>query len=96
MGYDRLALTDTDNLYGLWKFIGACHEEEITPIVGAEITDPRQNGRAVCLVKDAGGYANLCRLITRRHRDPAFELAATLPGSTADAVSPPLTDPIPL
>ena len=79
MGYDRLALTDTDNLYGLWKFVSACHEEGLTPIVGAEITDPSQKGRAVCLVKDTAGYANLCRLITRRHRDPAFDLSTALP-----------------
>ena len=79
MGYERLALTDTDNLYGLWPFLHACREEGLTPIVGAEITDPRNNKRAVCLVKNTGGYANLCRLITRRHRDPAFDLATGLP-----------------
>jgi error-prone DNA polymerase len=79
MGYERLALTDTDNLYGMWKFINACHEEGLTPIVGAEITDPNKQDRAVCLVKDPAGYANLCRLITRRHRDPAFNLSANLP-----------------
>ena len=80
MGYDRLALTDTDNLCGLWKFLHACREEGLAPIVGAEITDPNHNHRAVCLVKDAAGYANLCRLITRRHRDPAFALSSALPG----------------
>ena len=85
MGYDRLALADTDNLYGLWPFLHACREEGLTPIVGAEITDPKNNHRAVCLVKNAGGYANLCRLITRRHRDPAFDLAAGLP-SLADGL----------
>jgi error-prone DNA polymerase len=79
MGYDRIALTDTDNLCGLWKFLHACHEEGLTPIVGAEITDPGQDHRAVCLVKDPAGYANLCRLITRRHRDPAFALSSALP-----------------
>jgi hypothetical protein len=79
MGYDRLALTDTDNLYGVWKFVSACREEGLTPIVGAEITDPKKKHRAVCLVKDTAGYANLCRLITRRHRDPAFDLSTTLP-----------------
>jgi error-prone DNA polymerase len=79
MGYDRLALTDTDNLYGVWKFVSACREEGLTPIVGAEITDPKKKHRAVCLVKDTAGYANLCRLISRRHRDPAFDLSTTLP-----------------
>jgi DNA polymerase-3 subunit alpha/error-prone DNA polymerase len=79
MGYDRLALTDTDNLYGLWKFVGACHAEGLTPIVGVEISDPNKPHRAVCLVKDAAGYANLCRLISRRHQDPAFDLSIALP-----------------
>jgi error-prone DNA polymerase len=32
----RIALTDTDNLYGLWPFLQACREEGVTPIVGAE------------------------------------------------------------
>jgi DNA polymerase-3 subunit alpha/error-prone DNA polymerase len=85
MGYDRLALTDTDNLYGLWPFLHACREEGLTPIVGAEISDPRSNGRAVCLVKNATGYANLCRLITRRHQNTAFDLMADLP-SLADGL----------
>ena len=38
LGYRRLALTDTDNLYGLWSFLAACRREGITPIVGAEAT----------------------------------------------------------
>ena len=40
LGYDRLALTDTDNLYGLWPFLQSCRAEGITPVVGAEITEP--------------------------------------------------------
>jgi DNA polymerase-3 subunit alpha/error-prone DNA polymerase len=67
LGYNRLALTDTDNLYGLWPFLKSCEYEGITPIVGAELTDPASKGRAVCLVENDAGYRNLCRLITRRH-----------------------------
>ncbi len=74
LGYDHLALTDTDNLYGLWPFLQACKDENITPIVGAELTDPKTRHRAVCLVKNYAGYANLCRLITRRHMDKSFDL----------------------
>ena len=47
MGYDRIALTDTDSLCGLWPFLHACREERITPIVGAELTDPARLGAAV-------------------------------------------------
>jgi error-prone DNA polymerase len=66
LGYRRLALTDTDNLYGLWPFLNACRQEGVAPIVGAELTDPQTDRRAVCLVESATGYRNLCRLITRR------------------------------
>jgi DNA-directed DNA polymerase III PolC len=79
LGYRSLALTDTDNLCGLWPFISACRKESITPLIGAEITDPVTRHRAVCLVKNREGYSNLCRLITRRKRDTAFSLKEKVP-----------------
>jgi DNA polymerase-3 subunit alpha/error-prone DNA polymerase len=80
LGYTRLALTDTDNLYGLWPFLTACRREGLSPIVGAEVTQPGGRQRAVCLVEDDTGYRNLCRLLTRRHLDEDFNLETTLPG----------------
>jgi len=79
LGYKQLALTDTDNLYGLWTFLTACKREGITPIVGAEITDPIHKTRAICLVESETGYRNLCRLITRRHRADGFQLKTAVP-----------------
>lgn len=79
LGYDRLALTDTDNLYGLWPFLAACRQEGLAPIIGAEVTDPNRPRRAVCLVADSTGYTNLCRLLTQRHMDKKFDLAEALP-----------------
>jgi DNA polymerase-3 subunit alpha/error-prone DNA polymerase len=78
MGYRRLALTDTDNLYGLWPFLAACRNAGIEPIVGAELTDPDSEDRVVCLVENRIGYRNLCRLITRRHADAPFDFKAAL------------------
>ncbi len=75
LGYDRLALTDTDNLYGLWPFMETCRREGLTPIVGAEITEPGSRRRAVCLVENREGYTGLCRLLTQRHMDDRFNLA---------------------
>ena len=85
-GYHRLAITDTDNLYGLWFFLKSCKRENLTPIVGAELTDsarkpadkPSTGYRAVCLVKNDQGDRNLCRIITRRHIDPAFDLKSVI------------------
>jgi len=78
LGYTHLALTDSDNLCGLWPFLTACRREGLTPIVGAEVTDPRRKQRAVCLVENDTGYRNLCRLLTRRHMDADFDLATAV------------------
>jgi len=76
-GYSRLALTDSDNLYGLWAFLRHCRHNQLSPIVGAELTEPGSGRRAVCLVESEAGFANLCRLITRRH-DGDFDLGRDL------------------
>jgi error-prone DNA polymerase len=73
-GYQRLALTDRDNLYGLMFFIAACKQVGIIPIIGAEITDCNSDLRAVCLVENELGYQNLCLLITARHTDKKFNI----------------------
>jgi error-prone DNA polymerase len=78
LGYTHLALTDTDNLCGLWPFLTACRREGLTPIVGAEVSDPQRKQRAVCLVANDSGYRNLCRLLTRRHRCADFNLATAV------------------
>ena len=85
-GYQRLAITDTNNLYGLWSFLKSCERENITPIVGAEVTDSAKKPadksstgyRAVCLVKNDQGFRNLCRIITRRHTDAVFDLKSVI------------------
>jgi error-prone DNA polymerase len=74
LGYTHLALTDRNNLYGLWPFLQACRQEKIIPLIGAEITDPGSRNTAVCLAKNETGYANLCRIITNRHCESDFQL----------------------
>ena len=85
-GYRRLAITDTNNLYGLWSFLKSCKRENITPIVGAELTDSETGYRAVCLVKNDQGYRNLCHIITRRHTDPLFDLKSVILTHARDLV----------
>jgi len=76
LGFDALALTDTNGLYGAIEFIRAAREFGIKPIIGAEVV--HDSGRAVCLARDRRGYANLCRLITARHLCEDFRLAEAL------------------
>lgn len=74
-GYSHLALTDTNNLYGIWPFLAACRRMDIQPIVGAEVSEHGGHGRrAVCLVENSAGYRNLCRLLTSRHCNGDFRL----------------------
>ncbi len=76
LGMKRLALTDTNGLYGLVFFVQTAREMGIEPIVGSELLS---NGRrAVLLVKNPHGYANLSRLISDCHCHPNFDLIRAL------------------
>jgi error-prone DNA polymerase len=79
LGMQAVALTDLDGLYGAPRFVAACRNHGVKPILGATLTvrTVRGDHRAVLLAKDGGGYANLCRLITTAHMtgergDPAL------------------------
>ncbi len=73
-GYRRMALTDVDNLYGLWAFLAACREHGIRPLIGAEIRLAGDAESLVLLVKNEIGYRNLCRIISALKQDGPFEL----------------------
>ena len=63
LGYESLALTDHDGLYGSMEFAQAAKSFGIRPITGAEVT-LEGGAHVTLLVEDATGYANLCRLLT--------------------------------
>ncbi len=69
-GYTHLALTDQAGLYGLPDVVRFAPRYGITPLYGASF---RLAGRRklVILVESKVGYANLCRLLTGWHTDPA-------------------------
>ena len=75
IGHGRLALTDTNNLYGATRFHRLAAEAGLRPIVGAEIRDGRNT--AVALVASETGYENLCRILTRAHAREGFDLLAS-------------------
>lgn len=73
---EQLALTDTNGVYGLVFFVQTAKEMGITPIVGSELScDGR---RAVLLVKNAEGYANLCHIISARKCHADFDLVRAI------------------
>lgn len=73
-GFSGMALTDRDNLYGLWPFLKACQREQLRPVVGVELSEPGSDRTLVCLARNQVGYANMCRLISARHQKSGFTL----------------------
>ena len=76
LGMPAVAISDRDGLYGAARFVPACADAGVKPILGASLTvrAPQPRGRGserdthvVLLAQDDTGYANLCRLITDAH-----------------------------
>src|SRR6186997_442970 len=66
LGYEALALTDHDGVYGSLEFAHAAKALGVRPITGAEVT-LTDGSHVTLLVESAQGYANLCRLLTAAH-----------------------------
>jgi error-prone DNA polymerase len=75
-GMRRMALTDSNGLHGLVWFLQSAAEHGLEPIVGSELRTDAE--RAVLLVRNREGYANLCRIISQRHLNPEFSLRNAL------------------
>src|SRR5919106_3125771 len=85
LGYEALALTDHDGLYGSLEFAHAAKHFGVRPITGAEITLDG-GAHVTLLVETRQGYANLCRLLTASHagtRRPGHEDREPLPPAVA-------------
>src|SRR3970282_1361415 len=68
LGYEALALTDHDGLYGSLEFAHAAKAFGVRPITGAEVT--LEGGAHVTLLAESRrGYGNLCRLLTAAHAE---------------------------
>ncbi|MGH3076673.1 MAG: PHP domain-containing protein, partial [Gaiellaceae bacterium] len=66
LGYEALALTDHDGVYGSLEFAHAAKALGVRPITGAEITLDGGT-HLTLLVENRRGYGNLCRLLTAAH-----------------------------
>ena len=67
LGFNALAVTDHNGLYGAMEFAKLAHDVGVRPITGAEVT--LLDGSHLTLLAENGtGYGNLCRLLTEAHR----------------------------
>src|SRR5947208_5552332 len=92
LGMSAVAMTDRDGVYGAARFVSACGQVGVRPILGATLTlrgrspgtrPGATDAHVVLLAQDAGGYANLCRLITDAHMigergDPSLDVSQLL------------------
>jgi error-prone DNA polymerase len=80
LGYEALALTDHDGIYGSLEFAYAAKAFGVRPLTGAEVT-LADGSHVTLLVETPKGYANLCRLLTAAH-------AGTRPKEGAEPLPP--------
>ncbi len=64
-GYDSIALTDINNVYGLIKFYNTAKKEGIKPILGSEVKVRNEEGthKLILLCQNNTGYTHLCEII---------------------------------
>ena len=66
LGFDALALTDHDGVYGSLEFAYACRHLGLRAITGAEVS-LAGGAHVTLLCESRQGYANLCRILTDAH-----------------------------
>jgi error-prone DNA polymerase len=88
LGYEALALTDHDGVYGSLEFAHAAKHLWVRPITGAEVT-LADGAHVTLLVESSRGYANLCHILTEAHagtRRPGREEREPLPPAVEQAI----------
>ena len=71
-GMPAIAMTDSNNLFGLVKFYRRAIAAGVKPIIGADLRianddDPARPFTLIVLCQDNHGYRNLCRIISRAY-----------------------------
>jgi error-prone DNA polymerase len=87
LGYDALALTDHDGVYGSLEFAHAAKHFGVRPITGAEVSVGGAHVTLLCETQH--GYANLCRILTDAHartRVPGRERELLQAGTSVDVL----------
>jgi len=68
-GFDSIALTDINNIFGLLKFYQSAQAVNIKPILGAEVWVRSAEGvhKLVLLCQNNQGYTHLCEIISEAY-----------------------------
>jgi len=68
-GIKTLSICDINNLYGVHAFIEAARERGIKPVIGAALTNSKEQisnskGVVYCFVENRAGFGRLCEILT--------------------------------
>ena len=77
LGFDALAITDLNGLYGAVKHIGSCLKQNIAPIVGVRL-NVQHKGTVTILARGHNngiGWAALCRIISAAQKKSKKEVS---------------------
>jgi DNA-directed DNA polymerase III PolC len=85
LDYRALALTDRDNLYLAIRFYQTARAEGLTPLLGCVLSCGQLE--VLLLPVDRRGYSHMCKLITQRHLEPGFDLAAVFAASEPEPLA---------
>ena len=67
-----LSICDTNGFYGIIRFIEACRDEGLSPIICSRIKSRFFNG--ILVARTMRGYSKICNFITQIRLDPDFNL----------------------
>ena len=62
LGYFSLAITDTNNMFGVYEFYLSCKRKNIKPIIGMTVVNKQD--KFILLAKNNDGYSNLIKIST--------------------------------
>ncbi len=67
LGYDTIAITDRDGLYGIVRAYEEAERNGIRIVTGCELTLEEESATLTVLVENHEGYQNLCKILTESH-----------------------------
>jgi len=74
--FTYLSLCDTNGFYGLVRFLQACREEGLRPLVAVRINHHTFSG--ILVARNMRGYAQICALLSGMHLKEKFDVKAEL------------------
>jgi DNA-directed DNA polymerase III PolC len=71
-GFRYLPICDTNGFYGIVRFIDACRDEGLAPVIASRIKSRLFNG--ILVARTMRGYAKICNFISQIRLDPEYDL----------------------